>query len=98
MAWFTDLQFSFVFDRWACDNNNMAPLYLLTAFCASVGLLGIAWSWSHWKQTGAEFPGERNGIIPRSRFLSVVGLAVNILFTIAILGQVIPKVLLHPCQ
>ena len=98
MAWFTDLQFSFSFDRWACDHNNIVPLYLLTALCTLLAASGAAWSWSHWKHARPVSAGEQDGVIPRTRFLSLVSLAVNLLFTIAVVAQAIPKLMLNPCQ
>ncbi len=98
LAWLIDLQASFSADRWSCENGTAAPLHWATIICLMVTLGGVWLTWRQWSHAGKQWPGEEAGVMPRSRFVSFVGLCVNLIFVLAILAQSVPKWMLSPCQ
>ncbi len=98
LAWLTDLQLSFAADRTACTSQSSMLLHLATIISLAVALLGVWLTWRTWKKAGEQWPGEEEGVVPRSCFLAFVGFGVNVLFVAAILAQSVPKLMLNPCQ
>ena len=60
---------------------------------AGAGLL----SWSKWREAGG-VPGEGEGVVPRSRFMSALGVLISATFFVVILAQWIAHWVLGPCQ
>ena len=77
--------------KWALHAVSVAAL-LLTA---GAGLL----AWGNWQGSGGGWPSEgRGGVVPRSRFMSVLGLLVSGMFFLVILAQWIASWVFGPCQ
>lgn len=54
---------------------------------------------SKWREAGGGWPGEgREGIAPRTRFMSVLGLLISAIFFVVILAQWIAHWVFGPCQ
>jgi hypothetical protein len=98
LAWLFDLQISFSAGRLSCTADTSLPLHLATLVCLLITLGGIVYTWRNWRAAGKGWPGEEEGVIPRSRLMSFIGLTVNVMFALAILFQAVPKAMLHPCQ
>lgn len=98
LAWITDLQVSYSLNRPACEQGSSLLLHSATLVALLIAAVGVWLTWRNWKRAGESWPGEEEGIIPRSRFLAFVGFGVNVLFVLAIVTQAIPKFMLSPCQ
>ncbi len=98
LAWLIDLQVSFAADRAACEGHSSMLLHVVSITTLLIALLGVWLTWKGWRQAGNEWPGEEEGIIPRSRFLAFIGFGTNLMFVAAIIAQAVPKLMLNPCQ
>jgi hypothetical protein len=98
LIWFVNLQLNYMLVPWACTTGRQYPLVLVTAgaLLLVVGAGGAAWY--AWRQAGQEWPDSAGGIIPRSRFLAVLGLFTCGLFFLVILAQGVPTLVLSACQ
>jgi nicotinamide riboside transporter PnuC len=98
LVWLMQLQAAYVLVGWACKSNSQLLLYLVTLVAlllvAGAGLL----SWRCWKQTGRDWPNEAGGVVPRSRFMAVLGVLTSALFFVLILAQGIPNFIFTPCM
>jgi len=98
LGWFLCLQVNYMLVPWICATGQQWTLSVTTF----VGLLLAASSgvvaWRMWQRAGPEWPSEAGGMIPRSRFMAVLGMLMSSLFFLVILAQGIPSVILHACQ
>jgi len=75
LAALTQLQANYALVLWACGSGQVWELHAVALvslmLCEGAGLL----SWRNWRKTGAGWEDEGAGVIPRSRFMSVVGIS-----------------------
>jgi hypothetical protein len=77
--------------KWALHTVSVAAL-LLTAGAGAL-------AWSNWRDAGGGArQNEGAGVVPRSRFMSVLGLLVSSMFFLVILAQWIASWVFGPCQ
>lgn len=96
-AFLLNLQIPYMLVTLGCE--GAAPwIHLSSASALAVAAGGGVLARREWLRTGGGSPGEQGGSVPRSRFLSVLGMATSTLFAILILAQWIPNVILHPCS
>ena len=98
LAWFLDLQTSYVLVKWACAHDARAALLL--APVGSLSLIAVAaWmSWTCWRKLRGEGQLDGGRMEDRSYFLALAGLAMSGLFTLLVLTSLVPRYLLSPCE
>ncbi len=98
IVWLCTFQARFTWVPWACTFQAKLVLYLI----ALLGLLlngGAAlMAWRQWKEMGAVVPGEEGGALPRSRFMALTGIVFSAAFSLVIVAQTIPELILGSCE
>jgi hypothetical protein len=51
-----------------------------------------------WKLAGEEWPTEGGGPVSRTRFMAVGGILLSLFFTLFVIAQGIPTLILSPCH
>jgi hypothetical protein len=96
--WLCSFQAKFSFNTWTCASQTKSPLFLfaLTAFVltAGAGLLG----WRQWRALDKTLPEESGDPTARSRFMAIGAMTFSVGFGLVILAQMIPDLILDPCQ
>jgi hypothetical protein len=92
------LQTNYALVLWACGSGQVWVLHLVALaallLCAAAGLL----SWRNWRKTGAGWEDEGAGPIPRSRFMSVVGMFVSLMSAVVTIAQWLAVFIYSACQ
>jgi len=97
LGWFVYLLVNYMLVPQACAAGTVLPLYIATVVALLTAAGAGVVAWRIWQQVEPEWPDEAGGVIPRSRFLAVLGLLSSGLFFLVILAQGIPTLILHPC-
>lgn len=97
IAWGLQLQSLYLASEYACATGNFLPNHIISAVALSLSLIGGFISWQNWQAAGGEWPGEKAGVIPRSRFLTALGLLTCALFSTTIFAQWLPTITGVPC-
>ena len=97
LAWSIHLEVLYLLSDYGCSNNNFAANHFASAAFLIVSLIGAGIAWSNWQRSGAVWPDDSSGAIPRSRFMSVLGLLTGALFSLLIFAQWLPTILGVPC-
>ncbi|HKG23688.1 MAG TPA: hypothetical protein VKC34_17430 [Blastocatellia bacterium] len=98
LAFLLDLEINYALVPVVCLSGNLYLLHLVSAGSLLLSLCGAFIAWRDWEITGREWPGEMAGSIPRSRFMSALGLMTSVLFIILIIAMWVPNFVLDPCQ
>lgn len=98
IAFLLNLQLNYMLTPWVCERGGEAVLHVVPLiFLVIVAAAGWV-SLRNWRRTGSEWRADGGGVIPRSRFMAVLGVLTSILFVLVILAQWIPNLFLSPCQ
>lgn len=98
IAWLLQLQTNYILAQLVCSRTSHVMLHVITVVALLLAAGGGLIAWRSWQQAGREWPGESEGVVPRSRFMAVVGLLTSVMFFLVILAQGIPSFILNPCQ
>lgn len=94
-AWLTQFQINYALARWLCDVPWLAVFYhLASGVMLAVALLG---GWLAWRDRRMLQGDHASDTLERSRFLSILGLAMTPLFVLLILGQWSARFFIDPC-
>jgi hypothetical protein len=55
-------------------------------------------AWREWRRAGEEAPDEGAGTLPRSRFMTAMGLLASPFFALVIVAQWVAVLFLNPCM
>lgn len=98
LATLVQLQTNYALVLWACGAGRTWALHLVALaallLCAAAGLLSLR----NWRKTGAGWEDEGAGVLPRSRFMSVVGMFVSLMSALVVVAQWIAVFVYNPCQ
>lgn len=98
LAWFAHLQFSYGLVGADCARAHLPVLLAASAGAAVVALGGLLLGWRTWRQREHGWPSAVAGPgAERGGFLAGCAIAFGIWFTLVILVQTIPILLLEPC-
>jgi hypothetical protein len=97
LAWSVCLEAIYLLSDYACLGGERLPNHIVSAAFLLVSLIGFGIAWSNWNKSGAMWPDGRSGSIPRSRFMSALGLLAGALFSALIFAQWLPTLLGVPC-
>ncbi|HEX8185512.1 MAG TPA: hypothetical protein VF747_12190 [Blastocatellia bacterium] len=97
-AFLLNLQIGYTLVPWACSTGNEFVLHIISIATMAVAASGGLIAWREWQRGGRKLPDDEAGRAPRSRFISVLGISMSVLFSLIILAQWIPSFFLSPCQ
>ena len=97
-AWKLQLVVNYAVVPYACWHRFELMNHLASLATFFLALSGAWVAWRSWKRAGEEWDTERGGLVGRSRFMALGGLALSLLFALLILGQWIRNLLLSPCD
>lgn len=98
LAWMLGLNAGYSFVRVACDQQTLLHLHATTLLTLLLAGAGGATAWREWRRAGAEPAGEEGGTLPRSRFMTTLGLLASPFFALAIVAQWVAVLFLNPCM
>lgn len=98
LAALTQLQVNYALVRWACDRGIEWSLHVVALVALLVTLAAALLSWRNWWRAGGGFEDGGAGVLPRSRFMALVGLMLGLLSALVVVAQWIPVFLYNPCD
>ena len=81
-----------------CGRNSTLPLHLTSATALLLSLIVLLWSLRLWREAGRPWADEGGTPQARSRFMVVLALLLNALFTVTIVAEWLGSFFLHPCM
>lgn len=81
----------------ACARNDTTLLHVIALVSLIVALAGGGLAWREWSALGRGWPGEEPGPVARSRFMAVLGMMTSAMFSLVIVAQWMPMLILNPC-
>jgi hypothetical protein len=97
-AFFLYLQVNYMLVPWACSTGHHFVLHLVMAAALLIATAGGISAWLCWQKAGRKWPDGSGGVLPRNRFLAVLGFLLSMFFFLIIIAQGIPNFILDPCQ
>jgi hypothetical protein len=97
-TFFVHLQIGYVLVPWSCTQHDTMWLHLVDLLSV---LLGVAGAWTAWRvhaRAESAAPNDAAGVVPRTRFLGVLGLGMSAMFVLLLVAQAIEAISLSPCQ
>lgn len=98
LAFLLNLQISYTLVPWACAGGHEFLLHLVALATLLLAACGGLIAWREWQRGSRQWPDDAEGRAPRSRFVSVIGILMSGMFSLVILAQWIPNLVLSPCQ
>lgn len=98
VAWALDQQIKYMWLTYICSTAGVVMLHVVTLMTLLLAGLGAYLSWRSWRRAGRELPDGSGGIIPRTRFMAAMGVALSALFALIIIAQWIPAFFFNPCE
>lgn len=98
IIWLISFQANFALVPWACIFQGKLALYLVTVFALLVCAASAITAWREWRAVGRELDFEGSGALPRTRMMALSGIVLSVSFSLVILAQAIPEVILRECQ
>lgn len=99
MAMLIELQVNYALVPWACARPEREwALHAVSLLTLLITIAAGLISWRNWKRTGARWEDEGAGVVPRSRFLSALGILISTLLALVVIAQWIAVFVYGPCQ
>jgi hypothetical protein len=92
VAWCTALGALFSVTDESCARGSHAALWIIVAVCVLLASAGVPVAWRERRQAGEE------GDVDRTRFMMELALGLSALFTLIVVMNAIPILLLSPCR
>lgn len=97
LSWSVALELLYLLTDYGCATTNFLPNHIVSAVALMLSLLGGLIAWTNWQKSGAVWPSDASGPVPRSRFMATLGLLTSALFSALIIAQWLPTILGVPC-
>lgn len=97
LSWAAHVLITYQLSEFGCVHGNYLPIHIASAVLLLLSLIGGFLSWSHWNDVGGAWKTEDFGVVPRSRFMSILGVMFSALFSLLIIGQWLPTLTGVPC-
>ena len=98
LAALTQLQVNYALVLWACGAGREWALHVVSLLTLLVTVAAGLLSWRNWRRAGASWEDGGAGIVPRSRFMAVVGLLISVLTALVVVAQWIAIFVYDPCE
>jgi hypothetical protein len=82
-VWFINLEASFAWAPLTCAGHGKGPLYVMTAVSLALTAASGLFFWTRWNER---------------RIFAIGGIALSVLFVLAIVAQAIPTVMMGGCE
>lgn len=97
-AWMLQLATTYALVPIACHVGRPALMHLPTLLFLVVALASVWGAWRAWGRANGTWARESDdGQVARIRFLAAFGLMSSMLFTLVIVGQWVPAIVIDPC-
>lgn len=98
VAWKLQLVVNYAVVPYACWNRVEFLNHAASFATLALALSGCWVAWRTWRRMGTSDDLEMGGVVGRSRFMAVGGLALSGMFALLILGQWLPNLMLSACD
>ncbi len=98
LAALTQLQANYALVLWVCGSGQRWVLHFVSLLALLVAAGAGLLSWRNWQKAGADWNDEGAGPIPRSRFMSAVGMLVSAHSALVIIAQWVAVFFYGACQ
>lgn len=98
LATLTQLQVNYALVLWACGAGRVWALHLVALLALVVSVAAGLLSWRNRRRAGGGWESEGAGVVPRSRFMAVVGILISALAALVVVAQWLPIFIHEPCQ
>ena len=98
MAALTQLQANYALVLWVCGTGRAWALHAVSLAALLVAVGAGFLSWRNWQRAGADWDDEGAGVLPRSRFMSAVGMLVSAHSALVVIAQWIAVFVYSACQ
>jgi hypothetical protein len=92
------LEVNYALVDWACTRDASWVLHAVAALLFLLALATGGLAWRTWRRAGEYEPGEGAGVVPRSRFLAMLGVMISPFFALVIVGIWLPNLIVGPCM
>jgi hypothetical protein len=92
------MQINYSLVLWACAAGRTWAIHLVFILALGITILSGLLSFRNWRLAGAQWEADGAGVLPRSRFMAVVGILISGLITLVLIAQWIPVFVYGPCQ
>ena len=97
-VWLVQFQTNYTLVSLTCNHGGKWALHAVSVVAllltAGAGVL----AWGNWRDVGGGTRSKEWGVVPRSRFMSALGLLVSGMFFLVILAQWVASWVFGPCQ
>lgn len=97
VAWILHQQSSYLLVYWACGTGHVFVFHLATVLLLLLAGFGAYLGWRAWNDAGAERPDDGGSVADRSRFMAMCGIVLSGGFSVVILAQWVPALVIDPC-
>jgi hypothetical protein len=97
-AFAAHLQINYVLVRWACLRDRDVWVHVVDLLAVALAVAGAVAAWRTWERAGRDEPGEGGGVLPRTRFLGIVGLGFSVMIALVLVEQSIAAFFISTCQ
>jgi hypothetical protein len=82
---------------WACRTRATLPLHIVPAVTALITIIAGLIAWRDWHAAEPDWPDDAEGVLSRTRFIAVMGVAASLFSLLVIVGQWLAIFVLDPC-
>jgi hypothetical protein len=93
----TQLEANYALTLWACNEHEWV-LHVVSALALLMTLFAAVISIRCWRSLGSSWQMETGGALPRSRFMSALGILISLLMSLVALAQWIAVFAFNPCE
>ena len=98
LIWLLCFEANFALAPWACVFQAKIALYAVSLVALLLETVNASVAWSQWKATGRAWPDDAPGPLPRARIMALCGVAFSGAFSMIIVAQMIPSLVLGACE
>jgi hypothetical protein len=98
VVWLLQFQANYTLVTLTCNHGGKWALHAVSVAALLLTAGAGALAWGNWREAGESTENEGWGVLPRSRFMSVLGMLVSAMFFVVIFAQWIASWVFGPCQ
>lgn len=97
-TFFAHLQIGYVLVPWSCTKHDNVWIHVVDLVAVALAAVGAWAAWRVHARAESAAGNDGAGVVPRTRFLGVVGLGLSGMFVLLLVAQAIEAISLSPCQ
>jgi hypothetical protein len=98
LAALLQLQINYALVPRVCWSGREWELHLVSLLALAATAAAGLNSWRNWQKAGAAWEDDRGGVLPRSRFMSAVGIMTSALLSLVVVAQWIAVFVYSTCE